>query len=65
MSKSPHRFRGNAAECWRYLIAGEVMRVLDAPLVVADVPAVKLPKSGHWEAGLARVRPALDDSLDA
>jgi hypothetical protein len=63
MSKSPHRFRGDAAESWRAVLFGEIVRGLDVPLAVRDEATIKLPNSGHWESGLARLRPALDDAL--
>lgn len=63
MSKSPHRLRGDPSEAWRVLLFGEVLRTLDAPAIVRAEPTIKLPRSGRWESGLARLRPALDDAL--
>lgn len=65
MSRSPHRLRGDAAECWRVVLFGELVRVLDAPVAVRAGESVRLPRSGRWETGLARIRPALDDALGA
>lgn len=65
MSRSPHRFRGDAAECWITVLFGEALRALDRPVTVPAGGNVKLPKSGHWESGLARIRPSLDDALGA
>lgn len=67
MSHSPHRLRGDAAEAWRLLLFGEVLRALeDAGLQQVTVRAnvsVKLPRSGRWQTGLAAMRPALDDDV--
>lgn len=65
MSKSPHRLRGDPAEAWRTLLFGEILRTLDAPAIVRAEPTIKLPRTGRWESGLARLRPALDDALGA
>lgn len=67
MSRSPHRLRGDAAEIWRLILFGEVLRALDdaglqATTVRANV-TVKLPRSGRWQTGLAALRPALDDDV--
>ncbi len=63
MSRSPHRLRADADEVWRWLLFGEILRAVDRPVVVRDEPTIRLPRSGRWESGLARVRPALDDAL--
>ena len=63
MARSPHRYRGDAAEVWSRLLFGELVRVMGEDVVVRDEPDVKLPGSGRWEEGLARIRPALDDAL--
>lgn len=67
MSRSPHRLRGDAAEAWRMLLYGEVLRALEASmlagLTVQDGPTVKLPRSGRWQTGLSALRPALDDDV--
>jgi hypothetical protein len=63
MSRSLHRLRADEGEVWRLLLFGEVVRAVDRAVVVRDVPTIRLPRSGRWESGLARVRPALDDAL--
>ena len=63
MSRSLHRHRADVDEVWQWLLFGEIVRAVDRPLVVRDEPSIRLPRSGRWEAGLARVRPALDDAL--
>lgn len=67
MSRSPHRLRGDAAEAWRTLLFGEVLRALDesmlAGLTVRASSTVKLPRSGRWQTGLSALRPALDDDV--
>ncbi len=63
MSRSPHRHRADVDEVWQLLLFGEIVRAVERPLVVRDEPSVRLPRSGRWESGLARVRPALDDAL--
>jgi hypothetical protein len=65
MSRSPHRHRADEGEVWRLLLFGEIVRAVDRPTVVRDEPTIRLPRSGRWESGLARVRPALDDALGA
>jgi hypothetical protein len=63
MARSPHRLRGDPAECWERLLFGEILRAADRPVSVLAEPTILLPKSGRWETGLARLRPALDDAL--
>jgi hypothetical protein len=63
--KSPYRFRGDAPECWRAILFGEIVRSLDLPVQVREDPSIRLPQTGRWENGLAQVRPALDDTLGA
>lgn len=67
MSHSPHRLRGDAAEIWRLILFGEVLRALEGSglegLTVRASPTVKLPRSGRWQTGLAALRPALDDDV--
>lgn len=63
MARSPHRYRGDAAEVWSRLLFGELVRAIGEDVVVRAEPDLKLPRSGRWEEGLARIRPALDDSL--
>lgn len=67
MSRSPHRLRGDAAEAWRLLLFGEVLRALEeaglTQVNVRDAPTVKLPRSGRWQTGLSVLRPALDDDV--
>jgi hypothetical protein len=63
MSRSVHRERGDAAEAWRVLLFGALVRAVDEPVVVRAGPLIRLPRSGRWETGLARLRPALDDAL--
>ena len=65
MSRSPHRFRADPAEVWKVLLFGEIVRAIDLDVTVREGPSIRLPRSGHWESGLARIRPALDDSLGA
>jgi hypothetical protein len=65
MSRSPHRHRADADEVWRLLLFGEIVRAVDRPVTVRGGPTIRLPRSGRWESGLARVRPALDDALGA
>lgn len=65
MSKSPHRLRGDASEVFRYLLFGEILRAFELPAEVRDEPSIRLPMTGRWEQGLARVRPSLDDALGA
>ena len=61
--RSPYRLRAGPAEVWERLLAGELMRVIDRPLQVRGEQSIRLPGSGRWEAGLARIRPAFDDML--
>jgi len=61
--RSPYRLRAGPAEVWERLLAGELIRVVDRPLQVRGEQSFRLPGSGRWEAGLARIRPAFDDML--
>lgn len=67
MSRSPHRFRADAAEAWCLLLFGEALRALEDAgeehFVVRAGESVKLPRSGRWQTGLAVLRPALDDDV--
>jgi hypothetical protein len=63
MSRSPHRYRADAAELWSRLLFGELVRAIDREVVVRDEANLRLPRAGRWETGLARVRPAFDDAL--
>lgn len=63
MSRSPHRLRADPAEVWTRLLFGELVRAVDRDVTVRDEPTIRLPRSGRWETGLARVRPALGDAL--
>lgn len=65
MSRSPHRLLGGPADCWRLVLLGGILRALDADAEVVPEPIVRLPRTGRWETGLARLRPALDDALGA
>ena len=65
MSRSPHRLRGDVAECWRAVLFGEIVRAVGGPLTVRAEPTIRLPRSGRWESGLGRITPALDDALGA
>lgn len=65
MSRSPHRHRGDAAETFTRIVFGELVRAARQACVVRGEAEVRLPRSGCWESGLARVRPALDDALGA
>ncbi len=65
MSRSPHRFRADPAEVWKTLLFGEIVRAVDRDVTVREDRSIRLPRSGHWESGLARIRPALDDALGA
>lgn len=65
VSHSPHRYRGDPAECWRSVLFGEILRAIDRPAVIAPQETIRLPRSGRWESGLGRITPALDDALGA
>lgn len=65
MSRSPHRLRGDPAECWQAILFGEILREFGGPAILRDSPTIRLPRSGRWESGLGRVTPALDDALGA
>lgn len=65
MSRSPHRHRADAAEAWQRLLFGEIVRARGGIVTVRDERDLRLPRSGRWESGLARLRPALDDALGA
>jgi hypothetical protein len=47
------------------MLFGEILRCLGGPAWVLDQPTIYLPASGHWELGLARLRPALDGPLSS
>jgi hypothetical protein len=61
--RSPYRLLGGPSDCWRLLLAGEILRAIDADAEVLPEEVVSLPRTGRWETGLARIRPALDDAL--
>ncbi len=65
MSKSPHRLRGDAADCWRAILIGEILRAVGGPATVRSGPTIRLPRAGRWQDGLGRIAPALDDALGA
>jgi hypothetical protein len=65
MSRSPHRLRADPGEAWQRLLFGEIVRAHGGPVTVRDERDLRLPRSGRWESGLARLRPALDDALGA
>lgn len=54
---------GDAADCWRLLLLGEILRALDLPVRVRDEPPRPLRRTGRWESGVGALRPALDDAL--
>jgi len=56
---------GDAADCWRLILTGEIVRAAGAPASVRDEPPIVLGRSGRWQTGLARLGPALDDALGA
>jgi len=63
--KSPRRELGGPPDAWRLVLLGECVRVLDRPVRVRPESVQRLPNSGHWERGLAQLRPAMDDVLGA
>ena len=62
MPSLPHR-RADPADCWSHLLFGELVRLAQRPVVVREDRTIRLPRSGRWQQGLARLRPGLDDAL--
>ncbi len=60
---SPHGKRAGPEEALFRLVFGEIVRLVDRPIVVREDATVRLPRAGAWETGLARLRPAFDDVL--